>query len=195
MLVDQHFPEGNSLRQILNRNTIKISYRCTPNLAQAISGHNSKILREGGPQVDDRKCNCPRVANCPLDGNCLQKNLVYQATVVQEGVPDETYIGLSAPPFKLRIGNHKKSFRNEKYEKETTLSKHVWKIKRQKKKYDIKWKLIQTAKSFNPVTGVCSLCTAEKFHLIFTPELGTLNKREEINNHCRHKVNSLLDNT
>ena len=33
------------------------------------------------------------------------------------------------------------------------------------------------------------------FHLIFTPELGTLNKREEINNHCRHKVNSLLDNT
>ena len=67
----------------------------------------------------------------------------------------------SALIFKTRIGNHKKSFISEKYEKETTLSKHGWKIQREKKMYDIKWKLIQTAKPFNPVTGVCNLITAE----------------------------------
>ena len=49
------------------------------------------------------------------------KTLVYQATVVQRGAQDETYIGLSAPTFKTRIGNHRKSFRNQQYEMETTL--------------------------------------------------------------------------
>ena len=45
-LVDKHFTEGSPLRQIFNRSSIKISYRCTPNLANIISGHNSKILKK-----------------------------------------------------------------------------------------------------------------------------------------------------
>ena len=43
-MMDKHFPTGNPLHQIFNRNKVKMSYRCTPNLARKISGHNAKIL-------------------------------------------------------------------------------------------------------------------------------------------------------
>ena len=195
MLVDRHFGQDNPLRKIFNRNTLKVSYRCTPNLAKAICGHNAKILKESGNPVEERACSCRNGTNCPLGGQCLQKNLVYQATVIQDGTPDQTYIGLSAPPFKDRLGNHKKSFNNDAYKKETTLSKYVWSLKRKNEQYDIKWRLLTTAKPFNPVTEICNLCTAEKFHLVFKSELATLNKRDEIKNHCRHKIGQLLDKT
>ena len=44
-LIDTLFPEGHPLRQIVNRNTVKISYRCMPNLKKKISNHNFKILK------------------------------------------------------------------------------------------------------------------------------------------------------
>ena len=61
--------------------------------------------------------------------------------------------------------------------------------------FDIKWKKITSAKPFNPVTNICNLCTAEKYLIIFKPELGSLNQRDEIRNHCRHKKGLLLDKT
>ena len=33
-LLDKHFPKGNPLHKILNRNTVKVSYRCLPNMVQ-----------------------------------------------------------------------------------------------------------------------------------------------------------------
>ena len=45
-IMDKHFPPGNPLNKIFNRNTVKMSYRCTANLARTISAHNSKILNE-----------------------------------------------------------------------------------------------------------------------------------------------------
>ena len=193
-LVDRHFPEDNPLKKIFNRNSIKFSYKCTPNLSNIISGHNTQILRQTEEEEGERKCNCPKGAECPLDGQCLETDIVYQATVTQVGGHVETYIGLTHPTFKSRLGNHTKSFRHERYQKETKLSIHIWDLKRKKVNFDIKWKLIAKAKPFNPVTNVCQLCTVEKFHIIYT-ELGTLNKRDEIKSHCRHKEALLLDNT
>ena len=194
-LINKHFHKDNPLRKIFNRNTLKIGYRCTPNLSKIISGHNSKILSENETHLLEKTCNCRRGESCPLEGNCLQTNLVYQATVSHDGGEDETYIGLSAPPFKNRLANHKKSFKYVKYETETQLSKHIWHVKRKKVNFNIKWKKITTAKPFNPVTNTCNLCTAEKYNIIFKPELGSLNKRDEIRNHCTHKRNLLLDKT
>ena len=194
-LVEKHFHPGNPLRKIFNRNTIKLSYRCTPNLATIISGHNKKILKESGNPVVKKTCSCPRGATCPLDGNCLQTNMVYQAKVTYAGGPEETYIGLTAPTFKSRLGNHKMSFNNPTYETKTQLIKHIWSIKRKNQDYDIDWKLVTKAKPFNPVTGICNLCTAEKYHIIFKPELGSRNKRGEFKSHCRHKEGLLLDKT
>ena len=36
-LVDSCFPPGHPLRKICNRNTLKLSYRCTPNIGTIIS--------------------------------------------------------------------------------------------------------------------------------------------------------------
>ena len=49
-LVDKHFPPGNPLHSICNRSTLKVSYRCLPNMGSIIAKHNSKILRSANSQ-------------------------------------------------------------------------------------------------------------------------------------------------
>ena len=44
-LLDKCFPIGNKLRKIFNRNTVKLSYSCTPNMKPVIDGHNKAILK------------------------------------------------------------------------------------------------------------------------------------------------------
>ena len=39
--------------------------------------------------------------------------------------------------FKERYGNHKKSFKNEKYKYETELSKYIWDLHEQNKSFSI----------------------------------------------------------
>ena len=106
-----------------------------------------------------------------------------------------TYVGLTSNTFKIRIGNHKKSFNHRRYGKETTLSRNIWGLKDQGWDYKISWKILERAQPFSPITGVCALCTLEKWYILFKPELATMNKRDEINNHCFHRVPVLLDNT
>ena len=79
------------------------------------------------------------------------------------------------------------------------LSHYIWDLKDQGKvegkDYTLKWKIVARASPFSPVTGVCELCTTEKFFITFKPHLATLNHRNEIFNHCRHKKTVLLDKT
>ena len=58
--------------------------------------------------------------------------------------------------------------------------------------FEVKWEIIDKAKPFNPVSGICALCTKEKFLIAFAPEGATLNKRSEIFSSCRHKQRMLL---
>ena len=81
-------PPGNPLHQIFNRNKVKMSYRCTPNLDRKIKGHNTKILNTVNNQeeMEPRKtCNCRKKDECPVGNNCLQEGVVYQATIVTVG--------------------------------------------------------------------------------------------------------------
>jgi hypothetical protein len=45
-LVERCFPPGHVLRSSFNRNTLKLSYSCMPNMATVLSGHNKKVLKE-----------------------------------------------------------------------------------------------------------------------------------------------------
>ena len=139
-------------------------------------------------------CNCQKKEKCPLMGQCQTKSIVYQATVISEGSRNENYIGLTAGTFKKRFDGHTFNFRNE-HSKGTTLSSYIWQLKKQGKSYEILWREICKASPFSPVTGQCALCTAEKFHIIFKPELASLNSRNELGAHCRHKKSVLLDKT
>ena len=194
-LVHKYFPHENPLSKIINRNTVKISYRTVPNLARTISSHNAKIVNNSVEKQAVKECNCPRNSKCPMNGKCLSENIVYQATVKQSDGQTNTYIGLTAPAFKKRFANHKKSFKHQKYSRETKLSTHLWNLKEKNIEYDLEWRIMARAKPFCPVKGVCQLCTMEKFFIIFRPESSTLNSRNEINTSCPHKLPRLLTNT
>ena len=69
-------------------------------------------------------CNCRDNTPCPLEGNCLQQNVVYKATITTNSETKE-YIGSKGGPFKIRwysrtsdIKNEKKGVKLEKEKKE-----------------------------------------------------------------------------
>ena len=83
-LIDKCFPTGHKLRKIFNRNTLKISYSCMPNVKQIIDGHSKTILKKDSQPPQDqaeKACNCRNKDEYPLEGACLTKEVVYQATV------------------------------------------------------------------------------------------------------------------
>ena len=78
-----------------------------PNIGKTIRTHNRKVT-EGHtdePKNETKTCSCRSKDECPLNGRCLQKFLVYQATVLTDA---ETYryIGLTEHSFKQRFTNH-----------------------------------------------------------------------------------------
>ena len=132
-----------------------------------------------------------------MDGKGLSQGIVYQATVsTQDGSNVETYVGLTDTTFKLRYNVHKSSFKNKHIKSNTTtLSSYVWDLKDSSKNYDIKWKIIGKAKSYNPASKECNLCTREKYFIIYHPELASLNNRNELISKCRHRRKFILENT
>ena len=194
-LIDQSFPVGHKLRKIFNRNTLKLSYSCMPNVTQIISGHNKTILRKAAQTPQDqatKTCNCRKKDECPLKGTCLSEGVIYQATVTSLNNRTETYVGLTATNFKARWRNHQTSFNNGKSKNSTELSKYIWALKSKNERYTIGWKILERAKPYTNLTGKCQLCTAEKHFIITKPELATLNKRNELVSACRHRRKFIL---
>ena len=193
-LIEKEFHVNHPLRKIANRNTIKLSYKCMPNFARKIAAHNSVVVEKDIEEEKiEKMCNCRKKDECPLSGKCLTDNIIYQATVSTDDGKEETYVGLSSNTFKIRHANHKKSFKLFKYKNETTLSSYVWKIRSEGKTFSINWKILKRAKPFTPVSGFCSLCTSEKYQIIFKPDTASLNTRNELTSFCRHKTKALLD--
>ena len=124
-LLDKHFPRGNPLHKHLNRNKIKISYRCLPNMGRKIANHNSKILRQtcNPTPKPQATCNCQKSkkADCPIPGACNQAGVVYEATVATADGRTESYVGL-ARNFKRRWPKHKSTLQNRNADGQTTLS-------------------------------------------------------------------------
>ena len=76
-LIERSFPAGHKLRKIFNRNTIKLSYSCMPNVKQIIDGYNKAILKIAGTaqrQKDGGKtCSCRKKGDCPLNGESARR--------------------------------------------------------------------------------------------------------------------------
>ena len=102
---------------------------------QVIEGNNKATLRKAKQpeQVQTAKtCNCRNKTDCPLECDCLQKELVYQATVTTSEKED-TYMGLTATEFKTRWRNHQMSFKHEERRNDTNLSKYMWELNEKEK--------------------------------------------------------------
>ena len=95
-LIDLHFPKGSILHPLINRNKVKLSYRCLPNMGSTISKHNKKILN------NDPRCQCKYKLTCPIPGKCATDKVIYRATVTTSN-DVQTYVELTAGPFKARF--------------------------------------------------------------------------------------------
>ena len=91
-LVDNYFPRHHKYYKLFNRNNIKLSYSCMPNMNNFIRKHDSKImfpddivhvrLTTVNPAPSTTKtCNCRRKTGCPMEGNCFSEFLIYKASV------------------------------------------------------------------------------------------------------------------
>ncbi|XP_065190597.1 uncharacterized protein LOC135821526 [Sycon ciliatum] len=150
-LIQKHFPKGSKMHKLFNRNTVKISYSCMPNMARLIKAHNKRVLH---PPTPDKDCNCRIKNSCPLEGKCQADNVIYQAMVSDDTRNAKVYTGMSAPPFKARYSYHLTTLRHDRYENSTELSKHVWSMKRDNRHYVIDWKIRDRATSFDN-TCIC----------------------------------------
>ena len=115
-LVDTHFPAGHKLHKIFNRNTVKVSYSCMNNVRSIITSHNTRIIRKSQTQVTSvDNCNCRNKEACPLQNKCMNKDIVYKATISTSNANDtKHYIGMTSSTFKERYRNHIKSFTHTK---------------------------------------------------------------------------------
>ena len=174
-LIDNNFPQNHPLRKVINRNTVKVSYRCMPNMKQKISNHNFKVKKTEEERQPTYGCNCTRALGpCPLGGKCLVNSVVYKAEVIENNSTSNTYTGLTSNTFKERFYGHRHSFKKRDSNHSTTLSSHIWDLKDKNENYEVKWSIIDRAKEFNPDTKKCRLCIKEKYYIIFQPEGASL---------------------
>ena len=194
-IIDKHFPTHHRLHPIINRNNVKISYCCMPNMASHIKAHNRKVLQENNPPAEapERTCNCRDADNCPLDGNCLQNAVVYQSDVTPDPGEPQYYVGVTEPMFKYRWNDHNSSFRNEQYKNKSKLSALVWKLKEEGKNYNLKWSILKKSSPYRAGSKRCNLCLWEKYFII-NGDNKMINKKDELLGKCRHREKFLLKN-
>ena len=174
-LVQLHFPKNNRLHKIFNKNTIKISYSCLPNVKNIINSHNKKIL--DGTNKPDKTCNCRDKLSCPFNGECLLKG-IYKATVM-----NKEYIGSTGVSFKTRWQQHKYSVL--KKSQTTTLSKFA--ITNNTNFSEIKWQILYKINSSVPKKADnCSICNLERMAIAESDRTKSLNIRKELTAMCPH---------
>ena len=190
-LVQKHFPTNHPLRTICNKNNLKISYSCLPNMSTVIKSHNNAVMKKKSDNQQSKKCNCRTKTLCPLAGKCLTKNVVYEATVTTNDTTQK-YIGMTSCAFKTRFDQHSASFRHKEKMNSTKLSSHIWKLKETNAQYKLTWKILKQAQPYSPNTNKCNLCNWEKYLIITSNKATRLNSKSELLAKCPHKLKHLL---
>lgn len=189
-LIDKNFPKDHPLHKICNRNTIKISYSCMPNMKNIIQNHNNSIGFKN-TNTKELKCNCKKgkKKDCPLPGKCTVESVIYCAKV-ETPTQVKSYIGQTSGKFKIRYAQHNLSFKTDMYQ--TALSKFIKKCDRENIEHNITWEIIRQAQPYSPTTKKCNLCIWEKY-FILTNKRDLLNSRSELVSTCRHKSKFFLE--
>ena len=139
------------------------------------------------------QCNCRNKDQCPLDNKCLTSSIIYNAQVTTNSAT-KNYIGLTEGTFKQRFSQHKATFKHRKYTNSTELSKYIWKLRDNNQDFNIKWTIINRARSYNNISKRCDLCLTEKLMIITANPDRILNKRSELISKCRHENKFYLRN-
>ena len=196
-LLKRNFPSGNPLYKIFNKDCVKLSYSCMPNINSIINKSNrAKLNKEKNKVI--AKCNCRDKVTCPLEGKCKQECVVDKVEVYSDPGDDRNkkiYFGSTQGELKTRYYNHRTSFSHEKYKHNTTLSSYVWEVKH-KNGIDpiLKWEVIKKCRKYRAGDKDCLLCNEEKLAIASCKSRNMLNQRLEVLNSCKHKRGWLLYN-
>ena len=184
-IVEKHFPKShtNKYKKIFNKDTLKLSYSCMPNMNKIISGHNVKVTKNK-QEIEQSQCNCRDKKSCPLDNNCLVKSVIYKATITTKDGNKKEYIGNTGNSFKERYTAHKASIKDESKRHATKLSDYVWAVKDLEPK--IKWEILKKVQPYQPSTRKCQICDQEKLEILRNKSAISLNSRNELTNKCPH---------
>ena len=85
-LVQKHFTKNHKLRKVCDKNNIKVSYSCMPNVGSIINNHNQRILELAQASEEEKPCNCRNKQLCPLNGRCNTRCIVYKAEISNKHV-------------------------------------------------------------------------------------------------------------
>ena len=194
-IVIECFPPSHKLRKIFNKNSVKLSYSCLPNVGSRIlNGTNRKFSNVTSLNQDATK-DCVghrRGAGCPVsNGICNRNNNVYKASITS-GNQVFNYVGISAPPLRLRIATHMQSIKGEN--NGTELSNKCKQLDREGKQYKLQFTLLETRPAYTPESKICQLCNAERYQIVFSKLENLLNHKNEITSKCRHRAKFKLGN-
>ena len=121
-----------------------------------------------------------------MEQKCESKGVVYQATLSYQGDKVEKYVGLTERSFKARHKEHYRNFENRNQKNATSLSRKIWMLQDKNINYEVKWKILQNSKPYQPGSRHCYLCLSEIHFILFQPQEATLNDRNETLNKFRH---------
>ena len=77
-LLEKHFPPHHHLHKICNKNNIKLSYSCMPNITAIISRHSKVLLAQRTePASTVSPCNCRAKTRCPMKEQCHESAIIY----------------------------------------------------------------------------------------------------------------------
>ena len=104
-----------------------------------------------------------------------------------------SYIGVTANEFKQRYRNHLKSFQHIKYANNTELSKHIWRLKENNRKFNISWSIVIQVAAYKTGSKRWNLCLEEKLLMTKGKHYNLLNRRIELFSRCRHVTKHLIN--
>ena len=102
------------------------------------------------------------------------------------------YYGVTEGDFKKRWSNHKKSFKNARYEHETALSAYIWNLKDKNEQFRIDWEIAKKSTPYMNGSKVCNLCSDEKLFILEADPKKMLNEKSELISKCRHRAKFIL---
>ena len=163
-LLQKHFPPKHRLYKICNRNVIKLSYSCTPNMASSIvPAHNKTLLLNKDDDPARTPCNCRNKIKCSMSERCRHKGIVYEAKVECDG-STKIYNSLCETEFKVRFHNHSQSFKHRSKSKATELSKFIWNCKDEGFEPSITWRTVCHASPYQHGSRHCNRLSCRKVH-------------------------------
>ena len=130
-----------------------------------------------------------------MDGKCQAMDAVYDCRI-NSSEPQKVYFGLAKEKWKKKYCNHERSFNHKQYSHKTTLSSHIWHVK---KTLDVtpnlKWSVVRYPTRYSNISKKCLLGLYEKLVIINYPRQGELLiKRSELFCKCSHENKYFLKN-